>query len=254
MENCKNIILCGVGGQGTVLCAKLIAAAAMNRGFDVMSAETIGMAQRGGSVFSHIRYANPGKGGLYSPMISRHSADLMLAFEPGEAVRMLPFLKKDGLAVVSMRPVMPVSASLSGQSYSGEAMLDYLKKSVKRLLLLDTEKALRALGSSRVLNLLLLGAALSAGAFSNKEPGKDAIKKEVDEAAAKETLKKATKEIQKTSEEAPEEKTEGMSGEADEAAIEMELGIEDLREALRRLLPEKLHELNFRALSYYEKA
>ena len=83
----KNIVLCGVGGQGTVLASKLIAAAAMKKGLSVMSAETIGMAQRGGSVFSHVRIGDD----VCSPMIARGSADLIVGFEPGEAVRMLPF-------------------------------------------------------------------------------------------------------------------------------------------------------------------
>ena len=68
----KNIVLCGVGGQGTVLASKLIAAAAMKKGISVMSAETIGMAQRGGSVFSHIRLGEH----LHSPMIAKGTADI----------------------------------------------------------------------------------------------------------------------------------------------------------------------------------
>ena len=105
----KNIILCGVGGQGTVLASKLIAAAAMEKGIPVMSAETIGMAQRGGSVFSHVRMGE----NLYSPMIAKGTADMILGFEPGETVRMLPYLKKNGAVVVSYRAVMPVTASLA---------------------------------------------------------------------------------------------------------------------------------------------
>jgi TatD DNase family protein len=85
----KNIVLCGVGGQGTVLASKLIAAAAMEKSLSVMSAETIGMAQRGGSVFSHLRIGEE----IYSPMIARGTADLILGFEPGETVRMLEYLK-----------------------------------------------------------------------------------------------------------------------------------------------------------------
>ena len=68
----KNIILCGVGGQGTVLASKLISAAAMSKALPVMSAETIGMAQRGGSVFSHVRIGK----GLYSPMIAKGEAEI----------------------------------------------------------------------------------------------------------------------------------------------------------------------------------
>lgn len=75
-----------------------------------MSAETIGMAQRGGSVFSHLRMGD----NLYSPMIENGTADLIIGFEPGETVRMLPYLKKDGYVVVSTRAVKPVTATLSG--------------------------------------------------------------------------------------------------------------------------------------------
>ena len=125
----KNIILCGVGGQGTVLASRLISSAAMARRIPVLSAETIGMAQRGGSVFSHLRMGE----GLYSPMIARHEADLMIAFEPGEAVRLLPFLKQDGRMIVSSRAVMPVTAALSGTGYRPEEMLAYLSSRVAGL-------------------------------------------------------------------------------------------------------------------------
>ena len=161
----KNIILCGVGGQGTVLASRLISAAAMARGLPVMSAETIGMAQRGGSVFSHLRLGE----GIYSPMIARGEADLILGFEPGEAVRMLPWLKEGGQAVVSARPVMPVTSTLSGAAYSAEEMIAYLKEKVANLTIVDTEKALNDVGSPKVLNLILLGAALHAGALGFDE-------------------------------------------------------------------------------------
>ena len=157
----KDIILCGVGGQGTVLASRLISAAAMAAALPVMSAETIGMAQRGGSVFSHLRIGE----GVCSPMIARGEADLILGFEPGEAVRMLPFLKPDGQVVVSARPVMPVTAALSGTEYNAGAMLDFLRSRVKNLVVVDTEQAMADLGSTRVMNLILLGAALRSGAL-----------------------------------------------------------------------------------------
>ena len=102
----KNIVLCGVGGQGTVLASKLIAAAAMKKDIPVMSAETIGMAQRGGSVFSHIRMGE----GLYAPMIAKGTADIIIGFEPGEAVRQLPYLREGGQVIVSQRAIRPVTA------------------------------------------------------------------------------------------------------------------------------------------------
>ena len=115
----KNIILTGVGGQGTVLASKLIAAASLAKGYEVMSAETIGMAQKGGSVFSHLRVGE----GLYSPMIRKGTADLLLAFEPAEAVRMLPYLRETGTLVVSSHPVMPVTAALLKDRVPGKTVV-----------------------------------------------------------------------------------------------------------------------------------
>lgn len=155
----KNIVLCGVGGQGTVLASKLLAAAAMEQDIPVMSAETIGMAQRGGSVFSHVRIGD----GLYSPMIETGTADLIIGFEPGETVRMLPYLKEHGQVVVSTHAIKPVTATLQDSSYDAASMLTYLKEHVENLTLVDAQKACQEIGSSKVLNMVLLGAALRTG-------------------------------------------------------------------------------------------
>lgn len=155
----KNIVLCGVGGQGTILASKLISAAAMAQGLEVKSAETIGMAQRGGSVFSYIRI---GKDAV-CPMIAKGTADIILGFEPGEAVRMLPYLRQGGMVVVSQRSVMPVTAALAGSSYNGDEMVAYLRAVVDRLVVVDTDKACQELGSAKIVNLLLLGAAAVSG-------------------------------------------------------------------------------------------
>ena len=157
----RNIVLTGVGGQGTVLASKLIAAAAMSKGLEVKSAETIGMAQRGGSVFSHLRIGE----NTDCPMIAYGEADIILGFEPGETVRMLPYLKKDGFVVVSDRAVTPVTASLNRGTYQSEAMLEYLSNKVDNLKIIDTDRALSELGSAKVLNVLLLGAAVRSGAL-----------------------------------------------------------------------------------------
>ena len=159
MNNQKNIVLCGVGGQGTVLASKLLAAAAMSKDIPVMSAETIGMAQRGGSVFSHLRMGD----NLYSPMIETGTADLIIGFEPGETVRMLPYLKDHGHIVVSTRAVEPVTATLSGSDYDAPQMLKYLKAAVPNLTLVNADQACADIGSSKVLNMVLLGAAIRTG-------------------------------------------------------------------------------------------
>ena len=155
----RNIILCGVGGQGTVLASRLISDAAMREGLPVQSAETIGMAQRGGSVFSHIRLGE----GACTPMIGLGEADLLIGFELGETVRQLPYLKADGRVIAADRAVMPVTASLSG-GYDPDAMRCFLRETLgDRLTLVPAEEALQELGSAKVLNLLLLGFAFASG-------------------------------------------------------------------------------------------
>ena len=177
----KNIVLCGIGGQGTVLASKLIAAAGMRKGYDVGSAETIGMAQRGGSVFSHLRMGEQGES-VPSPMIAKGTADILIGFEPGEMVRMLPYLKPDGQVITADRAVMPVTAALTGGSYDGADMLDYLKKNVPNLSIVDTEDALKTLGNPKVLNVLLLGYAAHSGALGlSAEDLKEALKERLPE-------------------------------------------------------------------------
>ena len=174
----KNIILCGVGGQGTILASRLIASACMNQNLPILTAETIGMAQRGGSVFSHVRIGD----GANSPMIAKGQADLIIAFEPAEAVRQLPFLKKGGAVVVSSRPVMPVSALIGKTSYHANDMLSYLNATVEKLTIVDADLASRELGSSKTLNVVLLGAAIRSGELGIEEEHiVDAIKERVPE-------------------------------------------------------------------------
>lgn len=153
-----NCILAGVGGQGTVLASKLIAQAGLSSGQMVRTAETIGMAQRGGCVVSHVRTGKH----INSPLVPVGQADIIIGFEPAEAVRNLPYLKKGGTAVVARKAVRPVTASLTGSSYDGSDMLDYLSQNVEHLILVDGEAICQEIGSPKVLNITLLGAALEA--------------------------------------------------------------------------------------------
>ena len=155
----KNCMLAGVGGQGTVLASKIIAQVAMKEGLSAHTAETIGMAQRGGCVVSHVRIGED----AFSPLIPKGTADVVIGFEPAEAVRCLPYLKEDGAMVVSTKAVQPVTASLSGSPYDVEGMLAFLRDRVKRLILVDGEEVCRQCGSAKVLNVALLGAAAGAG-------------------------------------------------------------------------------------------
>lgn len=154
-----NIMLAGVGGQGTVLASKLIAQSAMNHRQNARTAETIGMAQRGGCVVSHVRIGEE----LHSPMIPQGSADLLIGFEPAEAVRCLPYLREGGTVVVSSKAIKPVTASLSGSDYNGAEMLAFLKQQVEKLIVVDGEGICAQCGSAKVLNVALLGAAAASG-------------------------------------------------------------------------------------------
>ena len=90
-------------------------------------------------------------------------ADIIIAFEPAEAVRMLPYLKKGGTVIVNSRPVMPVTAALKASDYNGREMLDYLGKKVGKLTVVDGDSICRELGSPRALNMILLGVAVRSG-------------------------------------------------------------------------------------------
>lgn len=151
----KSILLCGVGGQGTILASKLIAQAAMSKGMEAKSAETIGMAQRGGSVVSHVRIGEE----IHSPMIPLQMADVIIGFEPGEAVRALPYLKEDGKMVVCPDSIQPVTASLGMGHYEGADCIEFLKSKVKNLVIVPGREICEKCGSPKVLNTALLGAA-----------------------------------------------------------------------------------------------
>lgn len=174
----NSCLLCGVGGQGTVLASKLIASAAMEKGDNVRTAETIGMAQRGGSVVSHVRVG----GDIKSPLIPKEGADVLLAFEPAEAVRCLSYLKKGGTVVVNKKAVKPVTASLSGSTYDGTEMLAFLRQKVDNLIVVDGDAVCEKCGSAKVLNIVLLAAAAKSGALSmNTEELKAVIEKKIPE-------------------------------------------------------------------------
>jgi indolepyruvate ferredoxin oxidoreductase beta subunit len=174
----KNILLCGVGGQGTVLASRLIALAAMEKGMEAKGAETIGMAQRGGSVVSHVRIGE----NIKSPLIPHKKADLIIGFEPAEAVRCLPYLKKDGAVIVCPKDIQPVTSSLMGGSYKGDEIMEYLKRNVKNIVVVDGDEISEKCGSSKVLNVALLGAAVSSGEVGiSFEEMKTAVEKRVPE-------------------------------------------------------------------------
>ncbi len=153
-----DVMICGVGGQGTVLASKIIASAAMDMGNTVHSAETIGMAQRGGPVTSHVRIGDD----AYSPLIPYGGADIIIAFEPSEAVRNLIYLKKDGLVVVNSDPVKPVTESVQDTGYDGRKMIEYLKTRCEAIVI-SSEDLCRPFGSTRYFNIGILGLVTATG-------------------------------------------------------------------------------------------
>lgn len=162
-----NILVAGVGGQGTVLAAKVLAQAAQNKGWQVRTAETIGMAQRGGSVVSHVRMGSEGEA-VHAPLVTPGTADVIIAFEPGEAARSLGYLKPGGTVVSATTLVQPVTAALSSASYSASEVVANLRESLDladaSLRLVNDGEVLAALGNRRALNTVLLAAAVACEA------------------------------------------------------------------------------------------
>lgn len=171
-----DIMICGVGGQGTVLASKIIAASAMDEGNTVHSAETIGMAQRGGPVTSHVRIGDD----AFSPLIPIGGADLLIAFEPSEAVRNLKYLKENGFVIVNSVPMKPTSLG-SSEGYDGKAEIAYVKSKCD-CLVVDSDELCAPFGSSKFFNVAVLGAAAGTGkAGIKKETLLDEIVKIVPE-------------------------------------------------------------------------
>lgn len=161
----RNVLLVGVGGQGTVLAAKVLAQAAEDKGWQVRTAETIGMAQRGGSVVSHVRMGDDGEDVL-SPLLSPGTADLIVAFEPAEAARVVPFLKPGGTMVTATTALQPVTAALSKNPYRAETVISRLEQQLagsSTFIVVDDESLCAEVGSRKVLNTLLLAIALATG-------------------------------------------------------------------------------------------
>lgn len=165
----RNVLLTGVGGQGTVLAAKVLAQAAQAKGWQVRTAETIGMAQRGGSVVSHVRMGDTGEE-VIAPLVAKGTADMIIAFEPAEAARVLPYLAPDGVMVSATTSIQPITAALSTEPYLAKATVTSLEKRLNvrasepaRFVLVDDEAVLSQVGNRKALNTVLLAFALKTG-------------------------------------------------------------------------------------------
>ena len=154
--NVFNILISGVGGQGVLLTSKVIAEAALLSGLDVKQSEVHGMAQRGGSVLSQVRFGDK----VFSPIVSEGEADLLIGFEPLETARYLHFLKPDGVVVYNTRTIGTIGVSIAAEKYPAD-INDIIKKSATTVVPFDGTALAIVAGDKRALNLVLLGAALA---------------------------------------------------------------------------------------------
>ena len=148
----KNIMIVGVGGQGSLLASKLLGRLLMNQGYDVKVSEVHGMSQRGGSVVTYVRYGDR----VSSPIIDRGEADYIVSFEVLEAARWLAFLRPGGQIVTSTQQIDPMPV-VTGQMAYPEKLVDKMRASGARVDALDCLTLAEEAGSSKAVNIVLMG-------------------------------------------------------------------------------------------------
>ncbi len=151
-----DLLVTGVGGQGVVLASDIIGEAALAAGYDIKKTDTLGMAQRGGSVISHVRLAAK----VWSPLAKEGEVDIILAFEKLEAARWSYYLHSGGIAIVNNQAIPPLSVSLGDEQYPGdEDITNLLKPRTERIYFVNGTRRVRELGNIRALNVFMLGCA-----------------------------------------------------------------------------------------------
>ena len=159
----KNIMIVGVGGQGTLLTSRVLGGLAIARGYDVKLSEVHGMAQRGGSVVTFVRYGEK----VAEPIVEEGQADVIIAFERLEAMRYAHFLKKDGALVINDWRIDPMPVVIGAAKYP-EGILEELKKDHKVYAVNATEES-KKLGNPKVFNMIVLGVAAQHMDFSKED-------------------------------------------------------------------------------------
>jgi len=161
MKNIYKIQLIGVGGQGTIKASTIIGEAAMKKGLNVVMSEVHGMAQRGGTVVTEFKI-----GDADSPLIEEGAADLMIAFEPAEALRALNKINKESFVIVNSSPIVPFTVSLGISEYpESSSVFGELRAKINNLLVIDAQKIAKEAGSIISENMVLLGAAVATPNF-----------------------------------------------------------------------------------------
>jgi len=174
MSDVKNILLVGVGGQGIILASKILAQGLIAAGYDVKMSEVHGMAQRGGSVTTQVRYGSE----VHSPIIGKGQADIIVAFEKMECLRWIEYLKKEGKAVVNDYEI-PSAPILAGKATYPEKILDVLKEKIDITVIKAADIAKNELGNLKSLNIVLLGALVKALKIDDDVDWKEIIKSNV---------------------------------------------------------------------------
>jgi indolepyruvate ferredoxin oxidoreductase beta subunit len=148
-----NILICGVGGQGVLLAGDIIAETAIAAGHDAKKSEVHGMAQRGGSVVSHVRFGDK----VNSPLIREGEADAILSFEEMETARYLQFLKPDGTVIINRQQVMPMTVATGRAEYPAD-IVERIRAQVPKTILCQGVQLAEQAGSAKTINIVLLGA------------------------------------------------------------------------------------------------
>ncbi|MDD5564606.1 MAG: indolepyruvate oxidoreductase subunit beta [Thermoanaerobaculaceae bacterium] len=151
-----SFVLVGVGGQGTLLASNILAEVGLAAGFDVKKSEVHGMAQRGGSVASHVRWDSER---VFSPLVGLGEADVLLSFEKMEALRFAHLLRRGGTAVVNDMAIVPVTVSSGSSAYPGDEHLARVFAALDaRLVMVPGEALAQDAGNVKAANVVLLGA------------------------------------------------------------------------------------------------
>ena len=148
----KNVMIVGVGGQGSLLASKLLGRLLLSEGLDVKVSEVHGMSQRGGSVVTYVRYGEH----VYSPVIDEEGADFIVSFELLEAARWLPYLKKDGVIVTNTQQIDPMPV-ITGNATYPEDLVKKMKETGARVDALNCLELAEKAGSAKAVNLVLMG-------------------------------------------------------------------------------------------------
>ncbi len=148
----KNIMIVGVGGQGTLVASKLLGHLLLAQGYDVKVSEVHGMSQRGGSVVTYVRYGDK----VYSPVIDKGQADFIVSFEILEAARWLPYLKEGGTIVTNTQQIDPMPVIIGNAEYP-ENLAEKIKAKGVKIDAFDCLKLAEEAGTSRAVNIVLLG-------------------------------------------------------------------------------------------------